>query len=113
MCQQCYRISTDFTFVLFLLLERKGHAFVKLFTGSISFCTAVSGSKSCQSYNEIMGNGLPARMQKWLRSGQETGNLFGVALLSALQIRILSGFSCMLYRLCLLGQPSLCDKSDK
>ena len=53
---------------------------MQLFTGSNSFCAAVPGSKSCQSYNEIMGNGPPARMQKWLRSGRETGNLFGVAL---------------------------------
>ena len=47
---------------------------------SNSFCAAVPDSKSCQSYNEIMGNGPPARVQKWLRSGRETGNLFGVAL---------------------------------
>jgi len=48
--------------VLVLLLERKEHAFVQLFTGSNSFCAAVPGSKSCQSYNEIMGNGPPARL---------------------------------------------------
>ena len=66
-------------FVLFLsLFERKEHAFLHLFTGSNSFCAADNaGCKICQSYN---GNGLPACMQKWLRSGREIGVLFGVAL---------------------------------
>ena len=53
---------------------------MQLFTGSNSFCAAVPGSKSCQSYNEIMENGPSACRQKCLRSGRETGNLFGVAL---------------------------------
>jgi len=41
MCQQCYQISTDFTFVLFLLLERKEYAFVQLFTAFVQLYQAV------------------------------------------------------------------------
>jgi len=54
-------------------------SFLQVLIAFVQLYQAHNGCKSCQSYNEIMENGPPARMQKWLRSGRETGNLFGVA----------------------------------
>ena len=71
MCQQCYQISTDFTFVLVLLFERKGHAFVHLFTAFMQLYQANNGCKNGQPN----GNRPPTRPHAKM-DGKQVGMAF-------------------------------------
>ena len=79
-CQQCYQVSTNFMFVLFLQFKKEGTSLSMLLCSFLWLYQANTGLKSCQSYNEIMKmDRPPARMQICLSPGLETENLFGVA----------------------------------